>query len=174
MVPPVFETQRLSVRRWHDDDLPQVKALYSDPDVARFIEDGQPISRDEAVAWMSVTQSNYDKRGYGMFAIEERRTGKLIGFGGLVHPGGQPDGEVKYAFWPTVWAQGFATEFVQGALGFAWVRLGLERVVATVHPDNQASLRVLKKCGFAEFETRAEADGSFTAVLEAIAPTRVS
>lgn len=174
MAPLVFETTRLLVRCWRDDDLAQVNALYSDPDVARFIEDGQPISREEAVAWMSVTQSNYDTRGYGMFAIEEHRSGDLVGFGGLVHPGGQPEAEVKYAFWPTVWGQGLATEFVRGAIGFAWAELGLKRVIATVHPDNHGSMRVLKKCGFAEFETRTEADGSFTAVLEAIAPTTVS
>ena len=63
---------------------------------------------------MEVTFSNYEKRGYGMFAIEDGKTSNTVGFGGLVHPGNQNQADVKYAFLPEVWGRGIATEFVQG------------------------------------------------------------
>jgi len=132
----------------------------------RWIDDGQALSASEAARWMQVTFSNYGKRGYGMFAIEEARSAKLIGFGGLVHPGGQVDAEVKYAFLPEVWGRGLATEFVQGLIDWAKSAHGLPRVIATVAPENLASQRVLLKSGFRQSEARIESDGSRTEVFE--------
>ena len=46
---------------------------------------------------------NYAKRGYGMFALEEKATGRVVGYCGIVHPGGQPEPEVKYALRRSHW-----------------------------------------------------------------------
>ena len=110
--------------------------------------------------------SNYEKRGYGMFAIEERRSAKTIGFGGLVHPNGQVHAEVKYAFLPEVWGHGIATEFVQDLLKWAKSAHGLTHAIATVATENLASQRVLVKSGFRLSEARTESDGSRTEVFE--------
>ena len=161
----VFRTERLSIRRWRPEDEPGVRTLYSDPRVVPFIDDGQAITAEEASAWMRVTQANYAKRGYGMFAVELRQTGDLVGFGGFVHPGDQLEPEVKYAFLPEAWGKGLATEFVRGLLSYGWNDLGLKESIATVAPKNAASLKVLSKCGFTHRGTRTEDDGSLTAVL---------
>lgn len=103
-------------------------ALYSIDKVVRWVDDGEALSASEAARWMEVTFSNYEKRGYGMFAIEDGKTAKTIGFGGLVHPGNQDDAEVKYAFLPEAWGHGFATEFVQGL-----AKMGDERTGTNPH-----------------------------------------
>ena len=54
----------------------------------------------------AVTAENYDHRGYGMFALVERETGAVVGFCGLVHPGGQTEAEIKYAFLRTALGPG--------------------------------------------------------------------
>ena len=164
----VFRTERLCVRRWRSDDEPELLALYSIDKVVRWVDDGQPLSPSEAARWMDVTFSNYQKQGYGMFAVEENRGAKIVGFGGLVHPSGQIDAEVKYAFFPEVWGHGFATEFVRGLLKWAQFTHGLTRTIATVAPENLASQHVLVKSGFLQSETRMESDGSRTEVFEAL------
>nr|WP_319386279.1 GNAT family N-acetyltransferase [uncultured Roseibium sp.] len=162
----VFRTERLFVRKWRPADEPDLLTLYSIDKVVRWVDDGHPLSASEAARWMEVTFSNYEKRGYGMFAIEDGKTAKTIGFGGLVHPGNQDDAEVKYAFLPEVWERGIATEFVQGLAKWAMSALGLTHMIATVAPENLASQRVLVKSGFRQIEARIESDGSRTEVFE--------
>ena len=110
----VFETERLSVRRWRRTEADGVFRIYSDPVGARWVDDGQPITMAESEAWLGVTATNYARRGYGMFAVDDRASGELLGYCGLVHPGGQVEAEVKYAFARSVWGRGFASEVVHG------------------------------------------------------------
>lgn len=160
----IFQTERLSVRRWINADQPEILALYSDKSVIRWIGDGQALTNVLADKWMSVTQVNYGERGYGMFAIDDRKTAETVGFGGIVHPGGQPEPELKYAFQPSVWGQGIATEFVHGMVEYCWTAHKMQHITATVATENTASSRVLIKSGFEQVRIRAESDGSQTEV----------
>ncbi len=161
----VFVTDRLLVRRWVPSDQAKVYQLYCHPDVVRWVDDGNPITETEAQSWMHVTQANYEKRGYGMFAIDARDTGETLGFGGLVHPANQPDPEVKYALQRAVWGKGLATEFVTGLLQYARHVHGIGRVLATVAAENTASQNVLSKAGFTIEMRRTEDDGRQTDVF---------
>lgn len=140
-------------------------AVYSDPVAARFVDDGLPIERELVGPWIAKTQHNYATYGYGMSAIEERETGAMIGFIGLVHPGGQPETEVKYALLRAFWGQGIATEAVRGMVAYARDDLGLTDLIATVDPAHLASQRVLFKAGFVVREDRHNEDGSVTRLM---------
>ena len=48
----VFRTDRLFVRKWRGTDEPAVLALYSDPKVIRWVDDGQALSPSDARRWM--------------------------------------------------------------------------------------------------------------------------
>src|SRR5690606_34301109 len=89
----VFTTDRLVVRRWRDSDLAALLAVYGDADAMRWVGDAQPLTGEEAERWLEVTASNYRLRGYGMFAMEDVKEGDVIGFCGIVHPGGQAEAE---------------------------------------------------------------------------------
>ena len=162
----IFESQRLQCRRLVSKDLDALLEVYGDTEAMRWVDDGSPLTEAEARAWIQVTQNNYRKRGYGMFALEELATHKVIGFCGLVHPGGQPEAEVKYALLRTYWGQGLATEAVKELLNYGERRYGLTHIIATVDPDNLASQRVLTKVGMARTELRENEDGSQTQVFE--------
>jgi [ribosomal protein S5]-alanine N-acetyltransferase len=162
----VFETSRLRCRRWRADDAGALLAVYGDADAMRWVGDGQPLSREGCEEWLRVTASNYRTRGYGMFALEERATGEVAGFVGLVHPGGQAEVEVKYALQRSRWGRGLATEAVRALLAYGSEAHGIRRVIATVAPANAASRRVLARAGMHEIEHRHDEDGTDTLVYE--------
>src|SRR5579871_739553 len=110
MTPIVFETLRLIARQIQPDDVEAMLAVYGDAEAMRWVGDGQPLDRAQCEQWVTVTHRNYATRGYGMYALVERQSGAVIGFCGLVHPGGQPEAEIKYALRREFWGQGFATE----------------------------------------------------------------
>ncbi|MEM7130767.1 MAG: GNAT family N-acetyltransferase [Chloroflexota bacterium] len=158
----LYQTERLTVRRLTADDFDAMYTVYSDVEAMRWVDDGQPISREECAMWIEVTQSNYANYGYGMSAIELRLSGLVIGFCGLVHPGGQEKAEIKYAFLREFWGQGLATEMAKGMLEYGQRTFGLSEVIATIAPDHVASQRVMLKVGMKHVETLHNDDGSLT------------
>jgi RimJ/RimL family protein N-acetyltransferase len=161
----LFRTERLTVRALSEGDAEGLFRVYGDPKAMRFVDDGQPIAWGDCLAWVEVTRRNVRLRGYGMCALERIEDRALVGFCGLVHPHGQPEVEVKYALASEHWGRGFATEAVRGMLAWGGRQFGIERVIATIHPDNAASRRVLEKAGFEARELRHDEDGSAVEVM---------
>ena len=166
MTPTVFETPRIVARRIAPGDAAALHAIYGDAEVVRWAGDGRPLSLAQCEEWVGVTLRNYAARGYGMFALALRNGGALVGFGGLVHPGGQAEAEIKYAFARDAWGRGYATEVATALRRHGAEALGLRHIVATVAPQNGASQRVLLKAGFALSQLRRNDDGSFTQCFE--------
>lgn len=157
--PLLFQTDRLDARRWTAADLPSIHAIYADPIAMRFVGDGSPLDQDRCRAWLEVTDRNYERRGYGMFALEERETGEVVGCGGLVHPDDQPEAEMKYAFRRTHWRRGLASEAVPAILHHAHRDLGLKRIIATVAKEHGISRRVLRSAGLLPIGERSDERG---------------
>ncbi|MGM9490785.1 GNAT family N-acetyltransferase [Ideonella sp. YS5] len=160
--PNIFESKRLHARRIGPADAPAMHRVYGDAGAMRWVGDGQPLDLAQCEHWVEVTLRNYAERGYGMFALASRESGEVIGFCGLVHPGGQREVELKYALRRESWGRGLASEAAAAMLGYAGSVLGIRRVIATTAPDNVASHRVLLKAGMRRGELRANDDGSFT------------
>jgi RimJ/RimL family protein N-acetyltransferase len=171
VTPALFNTEQLRCRRWIAQDFEALYAVYSDTEAMRWVGNGKPITRSECEEWFKVTEANYATRGYGMFAVDSLTSCTVVGFGGLVHPGGQSEAEVKYAFLRSHWGNGFASEFVPALLAYGERRHGLKRVIATVAPANFASQRVLLKSGMRLLEQRKNADGTSTCVYQWLAPS---
>ncbi len=140
-------------------------AVYGDRETVRWVDDGEPLSPADAARWVEVTDRNYDARGYGMAALLLTETSEIVGFCGIVRPGGQEEDELKYALLRSRWGQGLATEAAQAMLAHGAERLGLDQIIATVAAENAASLRVLAKVGMEPAGERREEDGSVTRIL---------
>ncbi len=139
-------------------------AIYGDLETVRFVGDSTPITREECIQWIEVTDRNFDRRGYGMIALCHKLTGDLIGCAGIVHPDQQEEPEVKYAFRRDCWGQGFATEAIGALISFARSEWGIKRVIATVAPSNHPSQHVLAKLGFTHVNDQTNEDASITQV----------
>jgi RimJ/RimL family protein N-acetyltransferase len=162
MTDTVFETSRTRVRKWRESDLTAILTVYGDRDAMRWVGDGEPISAADARRWMQVTSENYEKRGYGMFAVELPSSGEVIGFVGIVHPNQQEEPEIKYAYLRQYWGLGIATEVARGMIRYGEVTHGLRHIIATTAPENLASHRVLLKAGMRRGDLRENGDGSQT------------
>ncbi len=159
----VIETERLALRYLRPEDLDDFHALTSDPEINRYMDDGQPLSREMTLRWIEVSLANYEARGYGCFAVTMRGEDRMIGFAGFARPGDRPGvTEIIYALPKPLWGQGYATEIARGLIRFGFERGGLERIEATVDPANEPSKRVLLKAGMVSDGRRADEDGSET------------
>jgi len=161
----VFATPRLTIRRLDAGDVADLHAVYGDAEAMRWVADGQPLALERCQDWVRVTERNYAARGYGMFTVRARDTGEVVGFCGLVHPGGQVDAEIKYALNRAHWGKGYATEVAAAMLRYGAKVHGLARIIATAAPENLASHRVLAKAGMVPATPRRDEEGAVTLVF---------
>jgi ribosomal-protein-alanine N-acetyltransferase len=142
-----LETARLVVRPFLLADASLLAALFADPAVHRFVDDGQPLAPDVAALWIERSAANLERFGYGTGAVVERVGGELIGWAGFARPGDGSE-EVIYGLRRASWGKGFGKELLAGLVAFAAER-GITPVRATVDPDNCASVHLLRWAGFA-------------------------
>jgi RimJ/RimL family protein N-acetyltransferase len=159
MRPPIFETERLLVRHFTPDDLDDFAALCADPQVMRYVDDGQGLPRETVAYWIEVCQQKYATRGYGTSAVFEKASGKFVGYCGVVRAPDRDFDELIYVFNGAFWGKGYAVEVGAAMLCYVFQRTLLDRIYATIDPDNAASIRVATKLGFQFLRTETEPDG---------------
>jgi ribosomal-protein-alanine N-acetyltransferase len=149
MMPRILmETQRLFLRNTQATDIPALARMWSDPDVTRFV--GGP----KDAAWLEQVftedSNNLDPLLYDQWPVVEKSSGEVIGYCGLLEKevDGRPEIELVYAFVPSAWGKGYATEISLCLREYAVGKMGLRRLIALIEPENAASARVAERVGF--------------------------
>lgn len=142
---PSIETDRLLLRPFRRDDLDGLHALFSDPDVMRYVGTGLPIGRDESDRALKSIIEHWDRHGFGRWAVLDKTSRQFIGFGGLRSLFDTP--EVVYHFSKPNWGKGLATELARASLRFGFEDRRFHRIVAVAKPENNASINVMEKLG---------------------------
>ncbi|MDT0449102.1 GNAT family N-acetyltransferase [Streptomyces hesseae] len=148
---PRLTTPRLTLRRWREDDVEPMAAINADPEVMRWIGDGSVRDRAETVARIAAWEREWEEYGVGLFAVEDRESGRFVGFAGLSVPTFLPEilpaVEIGWRFGKDFWGRGLATEAARAVLDFALRDRGLARLVSVHAVGNDASEGVMRKLG---------------------------
>jgi RimJ/RimL family protein N-acetyltransferase len=140
-----LQTERLNLRAFREADLDDYARICADPEVVRHV--GTPFSRAEAWLHIATMLGHWQLRGYGMWAVEDRAGGALIGRIGFYEPEGWPGLELGWMLARDQWGRGLATEGARAALAFAFAALRKPQVISLIRPENLASIRVAEKLG---------------------------
>jgi RimJ/RimL family protein N-acetyltransferase len=142
-----LETDHLILRMLRESDFNAYAEMCADPEVMRFIGDGQPLTRPIAWRNLAMMAGHWALRGYGLWAAEERSSGVFVGRIGFWNPDGWPGFEIGWMLRRSFWGRGYATEGAQIALQFAFTQLQQPHVISVIHPKNAASIRVAERLG---------------------------
>ncbi len=147
MLIPQLSTKRLILRGFREEDLDAYAEMCGDPEVMRYIANGQPLSRWDSWRNMAMILGHWQLRGYGLWAVEERCSGEMIGRIGCWQPEGWPGLEIGWTLRRAYWGRGYATEAARRSMDYAFEKLGQSRVISLIRLENQASRRVAEKLG---------------------------
>jgi RimJ/RimL family protein N-acetyltransferase len=137
------------LRRFEPRDADIVHRWRSDSEFRRYLG-GPTFDREATEAALEAWERHWREHGFGLLAVDERSTGELVGRSGLSYQAAWPDDpEVGWAFDPSVWNRGFATEAGAACVAWGFGVLGLGRLVSITVEENLASRRVMEKLGFA-------------------------
>lgn len=147
MLIPTLTTPRLTLRPFTMADLLPFHAILATPGVLQYFPESTPPSVEQVQSMIERLQTHWERYGYGVWALEGRATGELIGRCGLFYIPNTNETEVDYILASQQWGKGLATEAARVALRFGFENAQKEAIVGIVHPDNLASQHVLEKIG---------------------------
>lgn len=152
-----LRTERLSLRGFVIDDLDDVHAYQSLPDVVRYLyRDPQTLERTREVL-ARVSALRFAGEGDVLcLAIQPQESTRVIGEVILKWISGPArQAEVGYILHPSAAGRGFATESTRAVVEAAFSHYGFHRVCARVDEQNGASAAVCRRLGM-RLEARLE------------------
>jgi RimJ/RimL family protein N-acetyltransferase len=145
-------TDRLLLRNWRDADREPFAALNGDPAVMEHFPSVQ--TREQSDQLIDRNLPLIEERGWGLWALEVRDTGRFIGFTGLSVPSFEahflPAVEIGWRLSKDAWGNGYATEAARASLEHAFGPAGLEEVVSFTATTNLPSQRVMQRIGMVQ------------------------
>ena len=145
---PLIETPRLHLRAPTLDDEDAMFRVASDPLVLKYLCRAAPTREQTREKLVKVLDGIRGGTNI-LWMLIDRESGATLGSACLWN-WDEPcfRAEVGYDLAPAWWGRGLVTEAMTAILRFGWKRMKLHSVEAQIHPENQASIRVVEKLGF--------------------------
>lgn len=148
---PELLTRRLLLRHWLSRDREPFAAMNADPEVMEHFPG--LLSRADSDTFVARAEAGLATRGYGLWAVEERATGRFLGFTGLNPVAFEApfvDGttvEIGWRLRRDAWGRGYAQEAARAARDFAFGGVGLREIVSFTSTTNLRSSHVMERIG---------------------------
>ena len=162
---PILETERLILRRVLPSDVKEMFELRSNPETMKYIPRPLVTNYDEALAHIKMMEDKIETNEGINWAITIKGDDKMLGVIG--HYRIKPEhyrAEVGYMILPEYHGKGITTEAVQCVVDYGFNTMQLHSIEGVIDPENEASEKVLQKCGFvkeAHFKENEFYDGKF-------------
>ena len=147
---PIFETERLLLRRVTAADVEDILHHYSQEAVTYFLDIESIHTPEEAERIVRFFDRGYQERRWMRWGIELKQEKRLIGTAGFNnwerHRGFY--GEIGFDLSSEYWGQGIMIEALAVLLRFGFEEMGLNRIEALVMLHAEQAMNVLEKIGF--------------------------
>lgn len=145
---PTYETDRLRLRAFTQDDVREVTKHCSDYEFAKTtLALPWPYAREDAVTWIESHSSLFAEMKALVLAIEMRDSHELVGSIALRFQPPHRGAEIGYGVYRPFWNSGYATEAAREIIRAAFEEFDLNRVESHYFACNPSSGRVMQKCG---------------------------
>ena len=146
---PEFQTERLRLRRITESDVPDLFAFFSDPEVMKFYDCEAVRDHEEMLAFVRRFESWFESGTGFRWGLALKGTPGVIGTCGLFY-WHKPYriATLGYELARHWHRQGFMSKALSLVLAYGFGHMQLNRVGATVHTENAASIATLEGLGF--------------------------
>lgn len=151
--PKIFlETERLILRELLPRDAEDLFVLDSDPEVHRYLGNKPITNIQQCKDVITFVREQYKTNGIGRWAMEEKESGKFIGWAGLKYFTEEVNNhihfyDVGYRLIQKYWGKGYATEAAIASIVYGFNILKAKEIYGMIDSGNAASRKVLEKAG---------------------------
>jgi [ribosomal protein S5]-alanine N-acetyltransferase len=166
-VPPLLQTDRLSLRPLQPGDAEQLWQVWNDPAVFTYVGTGEVPDLDRVRRGVDHSVAHWAEHGWGPFLVTRGADGEVIGECGLypVFDDRREDtGEIElgHRYGKAAWGQGYGGEAAGAVMTWARDELHLTELVSIIQEPNIASRRIAESLGFTLGEVRSVQRGDRT------------
>ncbi len=147
----IAETNRLILREFILSDAEHLFNLNSDAKVLKYTGDSPFSSIEEAEMFLR-NYADYQKNGYGRWAVISKKSNAFLGWCGLKF-NEEHLTDLGFRFFQKEWGKGYATESAFASLDYGFNTLKLDYIVGRASLENPASIKVLEKLGMKMIKT---------------------
>ena len=135
----MIETKRLLLREYSPDDFDALYAILSDPETMRHYP--APFDAARTRRWIDWNLENYEKYGFGLWAVVLKETGAFIGDCGLTlqNIDGEALPEIGYHIHRDHWRRGYAKEAARAVRDWAFENTDYDALYSYMKYTNVAS-----------------------------------
>ncbi|GAA0538347.1 RimJ/RimL family protein N-acetyltransferase [Rhizomicrobium palustre] len=152
---PHIETPRLILRGPRPEDFAPMLAMWQDPEVLTYFH-STGFSREDVWGRYLRIFGMWAVMGFGFFVVEDKASGAFAGVAGVFDTKRELDPPVPEGMPEAGWVlarafhgKGYGTECMQAVFAWADEALNGPEIFCIMNPENQGSIRVAEKCGFA-------------------------
>lgn len=144
----VLSTANLLIREFQPDDLKDLLIIYNNEINMRYIPNA---SRNWSVEDLEKKYQKHSKnypKGYGLYVIEELKSGYVLGEAGLFNTMHDEHClELGYIIDHRHCGKGYGTEVCMALIHYCFQQLHMQQIKARMYKVNVASIRLAEKCG---------------------------
>ena len=144
----IYTTNRCIIRETTMDDVDAFYQIYKEAVITEYMEDLYADRNEEIAYIQDYIKKVYHFYGYGIWTIEEKKSGLVIGRAGISWREGFDLPELGFVIGVPWQQKGYAYEVCTAILTYAKEELGMERVQALVMKGNEKSAGLCEKLGF--------------------------
>lgn len=135
----MIETERLLLRDYTLDDFDALYEIMSDPETMQHYP--APFDADKTRNWITWNLENYEKYGFGLWAVVLKETGEFIGDCGITiqNIDGEMLPEIGYHIHKRYWRQGFAKEAARAVRDWVFQNTQYDTIYSYMKYTNIAS-----------------------------------
>ena len=135
----VIETKRLILREYTHKDFKALYAILSDPETMKYYP--KPYDKSGTMRWLDWSLDNYQKYGFGLWAIELKENGEFIGDCGITiqNIDGELLPEIGYHIRKDHWRKGYAKEACAAVKEWFFKNTDYDSVYSYMNSENVAS-----------------------------------
>lgn len=144
----ILHTERLHLRELSQEDAAFFLELVNTRGWLNNIGDRKVYTLHDASNYIkNRVMRSYETNQFGMWGMELKSTGEVIGMCGLVKRPELDEVDIGFALLPAYYRKGYTLEAAKAVMNYAKIDLKLPKVVAICNTDNQASLALLQQLG---------------------------
>jgi RimJ/RimL family protein N-acetyltransferase len=143
----ILESELLIFRKLNENDFDDLAEMFRNPEVMTAWE--HTFSDDEIRDWIAKQDTRYREYIVGYFAAINKDSGEFVGQMGLMWSdiGELRALEIGYMLKRGNWGLGYAIEGASALVEYAFTEIGLNKVYATIRPENKRSTAVAERIG---------------------------
>lgn len=145
----ILTTERLILRQLIIDDKQEIFTLRSDNEINKYLDRKAANTIDDARSFINKVNENISKNDSLYWAITFSGKSRLVGTICLFSFSDENDKcEIGYELLTNFQGQGIMKEAVEKVIDYAFNTIGVQKIEAFFHRDNQRSIKLLEKLSF--------------------------